>query len=344
MNEIQPVQAKANSGLEYGIAPGIRFATVLNGHGGSTDLTYEQLLAWKPGSGVLWVHVERDHNSCREWLATSSGLDSAIAEALLAEESRPRIEAFDNALLVVLRAVNHNDRESPEELIPVHIWIDKDRIISLRDQNQAVMALRQIREALLAAHGPKTVGALFARITAQLVNHLEPLVDEIEEDIDNLDETIADTPRADARRTLSEIRRHATKLRRWLAPQREAMYRLHNEDPDWLNQHEKIQLREVTDRLLRYMESLDTVRDRATILHDDLTSLISEQINRNSYRLTAVAAVLLPPTLVTGMFGQNLGGLWGGGDGNPWAFTVAIALEIGMMPLVYLALKWAKWL
>jgi len=342
MNESKPIVVKETSEIIYGIAPGIRFATVLDGHGGSSDLTYEQLLEWKPGHGVLWVHVERDDHSCREWLATSSGLDAMITEALLAEESRPRIESFDDALMVVLRAVNHNDRESPEDLIPVHIWVDQDRIISLRDTNQTVMALRQIRESLVGGHGPRNVGTLFARITAQLVQHLEPLVDEIEEDIDELDESIADTPRADARRTLSEIRRHATKLRRWLAPQREAMYRLQNEDPSWLGQHEKIQLREVTDRLLRYMESLDTVRDRATILHDDLTSLISEQINRNSYRLTAVAAVILPPTLVTGMFGQNLGGLWGGQ--HEWGFTIGVGIEILMMPVVYFLLKRAKWI
>ena len=342
MAEAQTLAAKDKHEIIYGIAPGIRFATLLDGRGGCSDLTVEQLREWKPGHGVLWVHTERDDNSCREWLSTGSGLDPMITEALLAEESRPRIETYEDALMVVLRGVNHNDRETPEDLVPIHVWVDQDRIISLRDKDTPIWALRQIREALVGGHGPRTVGGLFARIAAQIMQHLEPLVDEIEDDIDDLDEKIADTPRSEARRTLSEIRRHATKLRRWLAPQREAMYRLQNEELSWLGQREKIQLREVTDRLLRYMESLDAVRDRATILHDDLTSLISEQIGRNSYRLTAVAAVLLPPTLVTGIFGQNLGGLWGGQ--HPWAFTIGVGAEVLMMPLVWLLLRRAGWL
>ncbi len=120
------------------------------------------------------------------------------------------------------------------------------------------------------------------------------------------------------------------------------MYRLHHEEMSWLSPRESVQLREVTDRLLRYIESLDAARDRATILHDDLTSLVSEQIGRNSYRLNRRGRRSFAPTLVTGMFGQNLGGLWGGQ--HPWAFTIGIGVELLMMPLVYWLLKRAGWL
>ena len=330
--------------LTYGVAPGIRFACLLNGSGGCTELTEGRAWDWRHGDGLLWIHLEREDPDCRRWLMQMSGLDSMIVDALLAEESRPRIEVYDDSMMVVLRGVNHIEREEPEDLVPVHLWIDKDRVISVRDKGQVLWALRDIRESLASGHGPHSAGALFAQIVEKLVRDLEPLIDEIEEEIDQLDETMAETPRAEVRKTLSTIRRHSTKLRRWIAPQREAMYRLHHEEMSWLGARESVRLREVTDRMLRYIESLDSARDRATILHDDLTSLISEQIGRNSYRLTAVAAVLLPPTLITGIFGQNLGGLWGGGDGNPWAFTIVVAAEILLMPVVWFLLKRAGWL
>jgi len=333
MNEIRD--------LTYGLTPGIRFACLLDGRGGCTELTEKGVWDWRHGDGLLWIHLEREEHQCKRWLTELSGLDQIFVDTLLADESRPRVEAFDDSLMVVLRGVNHNNREEPEDLVPVHLWIDKDRVISVRDKGQILMALRDIRVSLAAGHGPRTAGALFVQIADKIVKNLEPLVDEIEEDIDALDESMADTPRAEIRKTLSTIRRHSTKLRRWIAPQREAMYRLHHEEMSWLDAREGVQLREVTDRLLRYIESLDSARDRATILHDDLTSLVSEQIGRNSYRLTAVAAVLLPPTLLTGIFGQNLGGLWGGQ--HPWAFTIGVGVELLMMPVVYLLLKRAGW-
>jgi zinc transporter len=332
------------SNLTYGVAPGIRFACLLDGQGGCTELSEHRCWSWHHGDGLLWIHLEREDPDSRRWLTQSSGLDPMIIDALLAEESRPRVESYGDSLMMVLRGVNHIEKEEPEDLVPAHIWVDKDRVISVRDKGQVLWALRDIRESLALGHGPSTAGTLFTQIVEKITRDLEPLIDEIEEEIDDLDESLTETPRAEVRKTLSTIRRHSTKLRRWIAPQREAMYRLHHEEMSWLNPREQVRLREVTDRLLRYIESLDSARDRATILHDDLTSLVSEQIGRNSYRLTAVAAVLLPPTLITGMFGQNLGGLWGGGEGNPWAFTVAVAAEIGMMPLVWWLLRRAGWL
>ncbi len=328
--------------LTYGAEPGIRFACLLDGQGGCKELSEGRVWTWHHGDGLLWIHLEREDPECRRWLTQSSGLDPMIIDALLAEESRPRVESYGDSMMVVLRGVNHAARDQPEDLVPVHLWIDKDRVISVRNKGQVLWALRDIREALASGHGPPTAGTLFAQIIEKLARDLEPLIDEIEEDIDQLDEMLAETPRAEIRKTLSEIRRRSTKLRRWIAPQREAMYRLHHEEMSWLGPRESVRLREVTDRLLRYIESLDSARDRATILHDDLTSLVSEQIGRNSYRLTAVAAILLPPTLVTGMFGQNLGGLWGGQ--HPWAFTIGVGIEIAMMPLVWWLLRRAKWI
>ncbi len=225
---------------------------------------------------------------------------------------------------------------------PSHLWVDKDRVISVRDKGQILWALRDIREALAAGHGPHTAGALFVQIAEKVVRDLEPLIDEIEEDIENLDEMLSETPRAEIRAWPKHDPPpfdQAAPLDR--APARGALPAAAR-GSELAGARENVRLREVADRLLRYIESLESARDRATILHDDLTSLVSEQIGRNSYRLTAVAAVLLPPTLITGMFGQNLGGLWG--NQHEWAFTIAAILELLMMPAAYFLLRRIGWL
>jgi zinc transporter len=90
--------------------------------------------------------------------------------------------------------------------------------------------------------------------------------------------------------------------------------------------------------VVRACEDLDAVRDRATILYQDLTAQIQESIARTSYRFTVVAAVLLPPSLVAGI----LGGIPGSED--PGAFFDLIAILGVLLLIQFLILKWMKWL
>jgi zinc transporter len=328
--------------LKYGEHPGLRFACVLDGHGGCRDLSWHDLTKWTPAQGALWVHLERDDPQAQDWIRHHAGIDPVIAAALLAEESRPRVDDYDDALLVVLRGVNRGEEDSSLDLVPIHLWVDANRVISLRDRDHFLMALRRIRETLVQGKGPKTTGSLFARITEKLVQHLEPVISDIEEEADRLDDSLLDFNTAECRQQLSGVRRQSINLRRFLAPQREAMFRLQSEDATWLSKRDKIRLREVTDRVLRYIESLDTVRDRTTILHEDLAAQTAEKHANSANRLTLVAALLLPPSLVAGLFGANVGGI--PGTDTPWAFTTLAAVVLILFPLEIWLLRRLKWL
>jgi len=115
--------------LPTGIEPGLRFAVVLDGRGGGHELDWPGVAAWRPGDGFLWIHLERDTQPAAAWMHGASGIDPIVADSLLAEDSRPRIEEFDEALLLVMRGVNLAEKEEVE-LVPVHMWLDEDRAIT----------------------------------------------------------------------------------------------------------------------------------------------------------------------------------------------------------------------
>lgn len=334
---MQPLQA-----LKYGEQPGLRFACVLDGRGGCYDLGWNEIAEWRPEQGPLWVHLERDDAHAQGWVLGRSGIDPIAAEALVAEDTRPRVEDYDDALLTVLRGVNRAESDKSLDLVPVHIWADAHRVISLRDADHYLMALRRIREALVAGKGPRTPGELFAQIADKVVAGLESAIDDLEAEADRLDDEVLKPDGLDCRPSLSELRRQAIQLRRYLAPQREALYRLQVDDATWLSKRDKVRLREVTDRVLRYIESLDSVRDRATILHDDMRAQIAEKHAETATRLTLVAAVLLPPSLVAGLLGANVGGIPGADD--PWAFAIVVLIVALIFPLEIWVLRRLKWL
>jgi zinc transporter len=328
--------------LQYGIHPGLRFASLLDGRGACRDLGWEDVRAWRPEQGVVWVHLERDHDEAQRWLREESGIDSVVADALLAAEARPRVEDYDDALLIVLRGVNRQDRDNPEDLVPVRLWIDRNRVISLRDKDHYLMALREIREALIRGRGPVGPGELFARIADRIMHHVEPVVGDLEDDVDALAHAIEELDTTLIRDRLADYRSHAIQLRRYLAPQREALYRLQLEDATWLTKRDKVRIREVTDRTLRFLEDLDAIRDRTMILHEDLAAMVSERISHTANRLTAITAMALPPSLLAGIYGMNLEGIpW---RDQPWSFALACVVILGILPFEYWLLKRMKWM
>jgi zinc transporter len=329
------------SALQAGVEPGLRFASRLDGRGGCTDLDWSGVASWQAEQGFLWIHLERDTPEAQHFIQSGCKLDPLVAEALLAVDSRPRIEPFDDGLLLVMRGINVEEREEVE-LVPIHIWIDTERLISLRDRCHALSALRDIRMALKSGRGPRSAGTLLVQIAEKIGRDLDPVLDEIDADVEQLEEQILGRASQELRRNLSDVRRRAVHLRRYLGPQREALGRLRNEDTPILTDRDRMRLRSVLDRVIRHIEDLDAFRDRTMILHEDLAAQISENIAKTSNRLTGLAALLLPPGLIAGMLGANIGGIPGQDD--PYAFFQMLGVVLVVVVLQYLLLRRMRWL
>jgi zinc transporter len=327
--------------LQAGAEPGLRFACVLNGKGGCEERDWQGVAAWRPEDGFLWIHMERDTPEAVAWIREKSDVDPLVAEALLNDESRPTVESFDNALLLILRGVNIAERDEVE-LVPMHVWIDQYRAITLRDKDHALSALRDIRIALQAGRGPRKPGGLLVQICEKIVRDVAPSIDEMDDDVEKLEDAVIGTASKELRRSLADIRRRAVHLRRYLGPEREALIRLQTEDTRLLDKQNRLRLRCVIDSVIRYLEDLDALRDRTTILHEDLAAQLSEKIAQTSNRLTAVAAMLLPPSLVAGMLGANIAGI--PGQENPFAFWELSGLILLLMMVQVFVLRRIGWL
>ncbi|MGV3549997.1 CorA family divalent cation transporter [Rhizobium sp.] len=339
---------RAKPNLSYGAEPGLRFALLLDGKGGCKPLTMADLSRWTPADGAVWCHFERDHASANEWVMQKGGFDPLVAEALIAEDSRPRVEPIDDGLLIILRGLCASPPEEAEEpredvdLVPLHIWVDDTRLVSLRDSGHYLTALRDIRQALETGKGPRSTGELLAMVSDKLVRDLEPVLDQMDEEVDELDDLVFDGEAGEVRERLKLLRRRSVQLKRYLAPQRDALSRIEHDDAPWLTNRDKLRLREVIDKLMRFIEYLDSIRDRTGILHDDLSTVISERIAHNSNRLAALAALLLPPSLIAGLFGMNVGGIPGVHDG--YAFLLVVLLVMLLSAVTLFVLKRINWL
>jgi len=329
--------------LPAGLEPGLRFAVLLCHDGSVRDLRWQEVRDWLPEQGFLWVHLERDDPVAQDWVRGRAGLDPLLALSLLTEDARPRVEDFDDGLLVVLRGVDKSATDDATGLVPIHIWVDARRCLTLRDKAHSIAALRDLRVGLMVGRGPRTPGGLLSHIAERVIDHVGTLIEEMEDGVSALEDRMGEVGGAsDLRLEISAARRQAVQLRRYLAPQREAFYRLQHDDAPWLDIESKLRLREVNDRLTRHLEDIDELRHRATILNEDFTNMLAERSAQASNRLTALAALVLPPSLIAGLLGTNIGGIPGAQE--PLAFVWLCVLVLGMMPLSWLVLRLLKWL
>ena len=263
-----------------------------------------------------------------------------VAEALLTAETRPRVSVVGDGLLISLRGVNLNPGADPEDMVAVRIWVDEHRAItSLR---RSMLSLDDLASDLAGGHGPDDGPGFLVAVCGGIVDRIEPVVEDAEDQIAGLEERLVAGDIRDLRRDLAELRRQVIALRRYLAPQREAVNRLDGERLSWLGDGHRLELREIGDQLIRQIEDLDVVRERAALTIEELASHLSEQLNHRLYVLSVAAAIFLPLSFVTGLLGVNVGGI--PGSGSRWAFYVVVLFILVVLAGQLWYLRRRRWL
>lgn len=319
---------------------GLICAYILDGTGGARQIDWTGVRAWQPEDGILWVHLDRMHGTVRHWVRDEAGIPEAVATTLLQEETRPRVLRERDCVLVNLRGVNLNPGAHPEDMVSLRMWAEPTRVISLR--RFRLMAVNDIREMLAQGNGPRTQGELLVRLADRLIERMGPVIADIDETLDELEDEVQASATGELRSHLLASRKAAIALRRYLAPQRDAMSRLLAEQLPWLAEMDQAFLREIADRTTRYVEDLEAARERAAAIQEEFNYQASERMNRTMYVLTVVAAVMLPPSLIAGLLGINVGGM--PGVDSDMAFWVVVALIAGISVVEYLVLRRLRWI
>jgi zinc transporter len=293
-----------------------------------------------PATGWRWLHFNRLATETRDWLENSSGLDETVISALLQTETRPRCAAYEDGLLLNLRGINHNPGAEPEDMISVRIWVAGNIVISMR--SYPVKAIHEVREETASGDAATSPGGLAVCIAERLVDNIEPVVDQLKEEADEFEELLLTGRERLPASALAEFRRTILMLRRYILPQREAMAQLQKEGRALFDDDHRIHLRETADRITRIAEELDSIRDRAAVLQDQVAGQRQETLNQRLLALSIISAFFLPLTFLTGLLGMNLAGIPFAREQWSFAAVVALSALLGVGLLAFL--KWRRWI
>lgn len=320
---------------------GLLIGCTLDGDGGATLVGWAEVERWSEEDGPLWVHFDQHAPRVQKWLRTQSGLTPTTVEALLAEETRPRVFRGKKGFAAILRGVNTNPGSEPDDMVALRLWSDGARVISVR--HFKLLTPRDILSQLIEEHdGPTTAAQLYERLISRLTDRMAGTVAAYDDVLDEIEASLDIARAADTRRRLSDMRQSTVLLRRYMSPQREALNSLITEPPAWLDEQSRLNLRETADKLLRYVEELDTARERSMVIKDDIANQLAESTNRTLYVLAIISAIFLPLAFLTGLLGINIGGM--PGVDNPYAFWVFCVVMVVLLVGELILFRWLKWL
>ncbi len=280
----------------------------------------------------VWLHLDGRKEDAQAWLKAQTDIPEIARSALLASETRPRSDTIGHGALVNLRALGATPDDDPDPLVSMRFWAETGRAISL--SYRSPLALEPVIAQFFGGE-IRDGGDLVSEVAVHITEQLDPHIAAMGDTLDDIEVELENERLPALRRKVNHVRSRAISYRRFVAPQRTALERLASEPCAWLDEDDRLHLRDAADRFARMAEELESIRERAAIVHDELTDLRAEELDKRGLVIAIVAFVFLPLTFLTGLLGMNVEGIPYAKE--PWAFwgVVGVCLLVGMGVIGY---------
>jgi magnesium transporter len=230
---------------------------------------------------------------------------------------RPTIKSHGNYVLGLLLAAVAVPEEDVVYYQEVDFVLSRDRIVTVRKTPGGrppydPSDVGDVCDAVPHEHSPGMIAYLLVDDVAE--RYID-LLDDLDDEMEELEVGIDTWPAEKIRRRIAELRRDLLHIRKTLAPTRDAVREVVDGRVDVEGRTlftREVFPREVEqqfgttyDKLLRAAEGLEYARDLLAAARDYQQARISIDQNEVVKRLSAIASILLVPTFIVGLYGQN---------------------------------------
>jgi magnesium transporter len=264
--------------------------------------------AWlDPASGVfIWVDLAAPSIPESLVLSDTFKFHPLSVEDAMAPREYPKAEEYNGYLYVILHGIDFQATEHGFATHDVDFFIGPNYLVTVHDgTSRSILELRDHCPRNSKILGEGTI-ALFHRIVDSMVEHYRPEVDKLEDRLDDLEKEVFDDPRPSLIREILSEKRDVSSLRRVVTPQRDVMGRLARRDFQIINAEMSFRFRDVYDHLVRISDDSLIFQDRITGILDAHLSNVSNRLNEVMKVLTVVSVIIMPLTLLAGLWGMNV--------------------------------------
>jgi len=286
-------------------------ALVLEGDELVTLQDVDALLRAHEQGKTFWVELDARTPEANR-LLDALEIHPLAQEDVWADLGLPKVEDFQDYVQIVMHGMREEDREGgdvPLALAELDMIIGPNFLIThAHDDKVCAIAPVQAevkRNARVLKKGPAWVAHA---ILDRMVDEYLPLVDRFDEQIEDVEAKILQGNFKNDRATVARIiriKRSLQMLRRTTIYQREILLRLARAEFDEIPRELVPFYRDVYDHFARVTELVDSYRELVTSLLEAHFAMQSQRMNEVMKRLTLISTIMLPLTLIAGIYGMN---------------------------------------
>src|SRR3954452_4201944 len=285
--------------------------------------------------GLRWINIERPRAVDRAWLEERFEFHPLDYEDVYSRNQRPKVDEYQGYLFVVLHFPRFDKSVGRLNAAELDVFVGPDYVTTLpKEPIDAVEYLfercrrsEEVRDELFSK-GP---GYLLYKIVDDCVDASFPMLNKIGNKLERLEDDIFEEKRSrEVVRDISDVKQEIINFRKVVRPQRAALADLER-TKRYIPEDLDVYFDDINDANERIWDMLENFKEVAEALEATNESALSHRLNDVLRVLTAFSVIMLPPTLISGIWGMNVK-VPGGGT------THAFWLILGGMVIVVVAM------
>jgi len=308
-----------------------------------TDVPLTSCLPLKESDSVSWINLDGIHDiKTLETLGQSFDLHPLALEDILNTNHRPKIEDFDNYLLIILKMLSFDEEKNQIDSEQISLVLTHNNVLSFQERPGDVfdgVRTRLKRESgRIRQRGPDY---LTYALVDSIVDSYFIILEKIGDRLETLEKELTFQPSQETLQQVHHLKGQLMFLRKSVWPLREVANSLLHDEYPLISESINVFLRDLYDHSVQIIDTVETFRDAASGLVDLYMSSISHRMNEVMQVLTIMASIFIPLTFIAGIYGMNFENMpelktsWG----YPAVWSLMIVCAVGMV--IYFKRK--KW-
>ncbi|MEO8287673.1 MAG: magnesium/cobalt transporter CorA [Chloroflexota bacterium] len=296
-------------------------------------------------NGVTWVDIIHPGEEEIEFLRRTYGFHPLHLDDTLSKIQRPKIDDGDDYTFIVMHFPVYSKLVRITTPSEVDFFVGANYVITVHNGNLKPLTrlFKQCAEELPARqkYMGRSAGYLLYTIVDRLVDYCFPILNKIDQNIEQIEDEIFEERVRLSVQEISVVRRDVIAFRRLIKPLIPVINSLERKTRPFLNEDMEEYFGDIADHLSKIWDTLEDYKEVIEGLSDTVNSLTNNRTNEIIKVLTIISVILLPMTLITGIYGMNI-------DlpaaQHPLAFWLVVAIMIGVMSGMLGFFKWRKWI
>ena len=282
-------------------------------------------------SDLTWVNVVGPDLETANMLSERFGWHPLDVEDIVSKRQRPKVDDYeeDGYLFIVLHFPVYDKAISRLNAAELDVFIGHDYLVTLPTRELLPVtrlfarcdADEAYREQLFA----KGSGRLLYEVLDDLFDYCFPILDKIGHKLDRIEDDMFEGAAEDVVRDISNVKQEIISYRKVIKPERSTLRVLERRVARFFPEELELYFDDINDAVERIWDQLDNYKEVVEALESTNESVISHRQNRVLQILTIFSVTLLPLTLISGIFGMNVGFP---GEGTHAAFWIVVAAMV----------------